>query len=826
MADKIAAAGFYVVVPDICRGNPMAFDPRPARVKTWLKLQRMVSQFDQRNAKSVVAALRSKGISAIGAAGFSFGAKVALEVAKSGYVQALVLLHPSFVTLEDIKEVRVPVAVLGAEIDYYSSPAVINQFEKVLSAKPEVDSYVKIFHGVKHGFTTRYDDERAVKSAEEAFQDILDWLTKHANSSSDEGRLPARSYETWIEGEISMKGHSTRAYQKLALLDFVGGGGQENMAGPVYSAKLPTVIPGSGAGSVIGLGGVKAYVTDPYPFNPAILLVSDAYDVLVPFFFVFADLGVCFQRNWPLLRRYYVNTTAGYEVANLRKMADKLAAAGFYVVVPDLYRGNPLAFDPRPARVKTWMKFRRSEVPIEEAKSVAAALRSKGISAMGAAGYSYGAKVALEVAKSSYIQALVLLHPTFVTLDDIKEVRVPIAVFGAEVDYYSPPAVINQFEKVLSAKPEVDSYVKIFHGVKHGWTTRYDDGDERAVKSAEEAFQDTLDWLNKHAKSSSNIGRQLPAARLVKTSTPGPGKEEVRPGFFADGGLDLRNRHGLAHARRCQPGDLPTPPCSLLALVYLVEETKEMAGPQCCANPPTMIPGYGAGSVIELGGVLTYVTGSFSPSSPAILLASDAYGHEAPKLRKLADSVAAAGFYVVVPDLFRGNAFVHKDGARISAWTKSMKQEEASEDAKSVITALRRKGISAIGVAGFCFGAKVAIELAKSSDVQAVVLLHPSFVTLDDIKEVGAPIAVLGAEIDNYSPPALLKQFEQVLSAKSKVDSYVKIFPGVVHGWSIRYKDGDELAVKSAEEAQKDMLDWFIEHVKSSDEYQLTPARL
>ncbi|KAJ4831168.1 hypothetical protein Tsubulata_025740 [Turnera subulata] len=251
-----------------------------------------------------------------------------------------------------------------------------------------------------------------------------------------------------------------------------------------------------------------------------------------------------------------------------------------------------------------------------------------------------------------------------------------------------------------------------------------------------------------------------------------------------------------------------------------------MAGPQCCTNPPTMIPGYGDGSVIELGGITTYITGSSSPSSPAILLASDAYGYEAPKLRKLADNVAAAGFYVVVPDLLRGRAFVPEDGIPISVFIKSHKMEDMSHDAKSVINSLRSKGISAIGAAGFCVGAKVAIELANSSYVQAAVLLHPSFVTLDHIKEVRAPIAVLGAEDDHYSPPSLLKQFEQVLSAKSEIDSYVKVFPGVVHGWSIRYKDGDERAVKSAEEAQKDMQDWLIKHVKSSDAGQRGPARL
>jgi len=38
--------------------------------------------------------------------------------------------------------------------------------------------------------------------------------------------------------------------------------------------------------------------------------------------------------------------------------------------------------------------------------------------------------------------------------------------------------------------------------------------------------------------------------------------------------------------------------------------------------------------------------------------------------------------------------------------------------------------------------------------------------------EVKCPISVLGAEIDKMSPPELVKQFEQVLSANSGVSSH------------------------------------------------------
>ncbi|KAF8387990.1 hypothetical protein HHK36_026656 [Tetracentron sinense] len=274
-----------------------------------------------------------------------------------------------------------------------------------------------------------------------------------------------------------------------------------------------------------------------------------------------------------------------------------------------------------------------------------------------------------------------------------------------------------------------------------------------------------------------------------------------------------------------------------------------MSSSQCCENPPALNSSCGLGCVEELRGLKTYVTGS-PDSKLGIILVSDVYGFEnidgffeywlkiicmsdllpfyyrfpiegSIKWRfqdiywKLADKVAAAGFYVVVPDFLYGDPYVPDNAEKpLPIWIKSHGADKGFEDAKPVIEALKSKGISAIGAAGFCWGAKVVVELAKSDYIQAAVLLHPSLVTLDDIKEVKVPIAVLGAEIDKMSPPALLKQFEEVLSAKSEVDCHVKIFPGVAHGWTMRYKDEDEAAVKCAKEAHQDMLDWFTKYIK------------
>lgn len=46
-----------------------------------------------------------------------------------------------------------------------------------------------------------------------------------------------------------------------------------------------------------------------------------------------------------------------------------------------------------------------------------------------------------------------------------------------------------------------------------------------------------------------------------------------------------------------------------------------------------------------------------------------------------------------------------------------------------------------------------------------------------------------------------------------QVKSFVKIFPRVKHGWTLRYNANDPSEVKAADEAHKDMLAWLIDHV-------------
>ncbi|KAK9984120.1 hypothetical protein SO802_033645 [Lithocarpus litseifolius] len=108
---------------------------------------------------------------------------------------------------------------------------------------------------------------------------------------------------------------------------------------------------------------------------------------------------------------------------------------------------------------------------------------------------------------------------------------------------------------------------------------------------------------------------------------------------------------------------------------------------------------------------------------------------------------------------------------------------------------------------------KVIVQIANTDFTKATVLLHPSWVTLDDIKAVKVPISILAAELDNGTPPELLKQFEEALTA-NKVNNFIKIFPKVKHGWTVRYNETDIPTVKAANEAHKDLLDWLSKYLR------------
>ncbi|KAJ0742315.1 putative dienelactone hydrolase, alpha/Beta hydrolase [Helianthus annuus] len=77
------------------------------------------------------------------------------------------------------------------------------------------------------------------------------------------------------------------------------------------------------------------------------------------------------------------------DVILYEQFADKVAAAGYCVVVPDFLHGDPLTSI---TKIGDWLKKHAPEQAIEFAKPIIQALKEKGITKIGTACFCWGCK--------------------------------------------------------------------------------------------------------------------------------------------------------------------------------------------------------------------------------------------------------------------------------------------------------------------------------------------------------------------------------------------------------------------------------------------------
>ncbi len=92
---------------------------------------------------------------------------------------------------------------------------------------------------------------------------------------------------------------------------------------------------------------------------------------------------------------------------------------------------------------------------------------------------------------------------------------------------------------------------------------------------------------------------------------------------------------------------------------------------------------------------------------------------------------------------------------------------------------------SQIGIIGFCWGAKMALNAATSSAIAASGLLHPSRIEADEIDRASGPVLLLPAGNDPDMLPFLAQ-----LKAKPFADLCGhRRYEEQLHGWTVRYAE-------------------------------------
>lgn len=274
-------------------------------------------------------------------------------------------------------------------------------------------------------------------------------------------------------------------------------------------------------GEMSKIAGIEAYVTKPadYPHSPSKLLL-------------------------------FLTGGTGVKSTNNQLQADAFAEAGFLVVMPDLFDGDPapnIAAEPsiqeqtwlesvklktveavKSFRIDMWLARQTPEkvLPIvhkvlEGAKEEFADAVANGGGVYGV-GYCFGAKYVLILAgerpdsvqrgqqaasegnaeqgmmkSGPFVKAGSIAHGTMITKEDLTGLKAPVYMACVENDQLFPDETRIEGKQFLE-KEGIEHEIQLFPDVPHGFAV-LGDYDEQKIKDAQaDAFNHMLEWLKNH----------------------------------------------------------------------------------------------------------------------------------------------------------------------------------------------------------------------------------------------------------------------------------------------------------------------------------------
>lgn len=219
-------------------------------------------------------------------------------------------------------------------------------------------------------------------------------------------------------------------------------------------------LEGDPQGKFIDIGQVNTYVTGDKSSKKVLLLLTDVL---------------------------------GHKFPNSQLVADAYAEQGFYVVVPDIYNGDPTKLgegipdgwldkhgvpDTEPV-IHEIVQHIRSELAPELFASI---------------GYCFGARYTMRLLAEGAIHVGAAAHPSFVQINEVAQIKKPLIIMAVEND----PIYTSELRSKTEAKlQEINAryHTTLSSGVSHGFTVRADPSDKWATAMAQKAFLDSIWWF-------------------------------------------------------------------------------------------------------------------------------------------------------------------------------------------------------------------------------------------------------------------------------------------------------------------------------------------
>lgn len=233
---------------------------------------------------------------------------------------------------------------------------------------------------------------------------------------------------------------------------------------------------GDPVGEIKEIGGIRSYVSYPPEKNTknAIIYIPDAF---------------------------------GLELSNNQLLADDLARAGYLVVIPDIFRGNPIPESVLTSgtfgsfKLMDWLQLHPTTAVEPVLDTVIKSLRSEhGITKIGATGYCFGGKYVVRyLAAGKGVDVGFIAHPSFVTPEEVDVITGPLSIAAAETDSIFTVELRRKVEEILQNK-KLPYQVTLYGGVEHGFAVRTDLTIHVKKFAKESAYFQAVRWFDEYIK--------------------------------------------------------------------------------------------------------------------------------------------------------------------------------------------------------------------------------------------------------------------------------------------------------------------------------------
>lgn len=159
-----------------------------------------------------------------------------------------------------------------------------------------------------------------------------------------------------------------------------------------------------------------------------------------------------------------------------------------------------------------------------------------------------------------------------------------------------------------------------------------------------------------------------------------------------------------------------------------------------------------------------------------------------------------------------------RDNSRLAAFDLESFKEKNDKDVRwpellSCVEVLRSK-YKRVGIIGYCYGGWSSFRLGSKNHspplVHCISTAHPTWLTREEIDDIGVPVQILAPEFDPPFTPELKAYANSVIPTKGVPYDY-QFFPGVEHAFATRGNPEDEKEKRAMIRGKNAQVAWMRE---------------